>query len=338
MPITTKKLAIDFGTINTRIMAPKKGIVVNEPTVIAIDESSANDKRKIVAVGAYAHAMIGKTPDEVTIISPMQSGVIANFEAAGHTLERFIQQSSGRFHLNRPIAMRPVSATSTSTEKKALIDAGIEAGLQTVYLINAASAAALGAGLSITDPVGCMVINLGGGTTETGIFSLGGTVSEGAIRTAGNDIDDAIRLYARRELGVNLSARSVFRIKSKFLDITSTENDSMTVVGQAVVGGLPKKVTLRQRQLASYVDMPLDTIVRSIKATLEKTPPDVVGDIVKHGLLLTGGTSQIKGIDTYLAKRINIACIIAQQPQLCCIKGANMALTHLEDYQRSLLA
>ena len=338
MALATRKLAIDLGSINTRVLVPKKGVVIHEPTVIAIDESAKRGKDTIVAVGAYANEMIGKTPEEVTITKPMKSGVIADFDATAKTLERFINQAIGRFHINRPIAMLTVSATATSTEKKALIDAGTEAGLQTVYLINSAVAAALGSGLSITDPVGTMVIDIGGGTTETGIFSLGGSVAEHAVRIGGNDIDDAIRLYARRELGVSLSSKNVFRIKSKFLDLASDDNTSLTVTGQGIVNGLPKKVTFKQRQLVSYVEMPLDKVVRSIKLTLEKTPPDVVGDIVKHGLIVCGGSAQIKGIDRYLAKHIHIACIVADHPELSGIKGAHLALTHLDDYRRSLLA
>lgn len=336
MGFITKKLAIDLGTLNTRIHVPKSGIAVNEPTAIAIDESS--DKRKIVAVGAYAHEMRGKTSDEVTLITPMKSGVIANYDATSKMLGRFINQASGRFHFSKPVAMLTVSATSTSTEKKAMIDAGIDAGLQNVYLIDSSVAAALGAGLAITEPIGTMIIDIGAGTTETGIFSLGGIVAEKATRVGGNDIDDAIRLYARRELGVNLSSKSVFKVKSKFLNLNAKENNSLSITGQAIVGGLPKKVIFKQKQLASYVDMPLDKIVRSVKKALEKTPPDVVGDIVKHGLVLSGGSSQIKGLGKYLSKHLNLACVATENPELASIKGAYLALTHLEDYRRSLLA
>ena len=336
MGLTSKKIAIDMGTSMTRIHVPKKGVVVREPTMLAVDDSS--NKPTTIAVGRHAEEMLGKTPDNVEVIRPMQSGVIANFDAATTTLSRFIHMATGRFHLSKPIAMITVSATSTSTEKKAMIDAGIDAGLQHVYLIDDAVAAALGAGLNITEPSGTMIVDIGAGTTETGIFSLGGVVASGAVRAGGNDIDDAIKLYARRELGITLSRSELQRVKYSFVNLAAQENNSYQVTGKSIVDGMPKKVTLKQKQLGGYIDLPIDKIVRSIRSVIEKSPPDVVSDIVKHGLVLSGGGAQLKGLASVLTKQLNVACLVTQHPELACIKGAHAALTHLEDYQRSLLA
>jgi len=336
MGITSKKLAIDLGTASTRIHVPKKGVVVNEPTMIALEDES--DPSTTIAIGSTAREMHGKSPDSIAVLKPMKSGVIADYGATKAMLSRFINQSTGRFHMSKPEAMITISGSATSTEKKALLDATLESGLQNVHLIQSSVAAALGAGLQIAEPTGVMVIDIGAGTTEIGVFSLGGVVAETSLRIGGDNIDEAIRVMARREHGVRLSSDSLFRTKTKFLNLKARENNSLNVTGQNLIQGTPKKVTIKQKQLQSYAEVPLDSIVRSFKKVLEQTPPDVKSDIAKHGVVLTGGSSQLKGLGDYLSKRLNIACITAQHPELAAIKGAHLALTHLEDYQKSLLA
>lgn len=336
MGITSKKLAIDLGTSMTRIHVPRKGVVVNEPSIITFDSDALNSN--VVAVGARASEMSGKSPDELHIVEPMRAGVIADYRATRELLSRFIHQSSGRFHLSKPEAMLTLSGTATSTEKKALLDASLEAGLQNVHLIQTNVAAALGAGLQITEPTGVMVIDLGAGTTEVGVFSLGGVVAEKAIRTGGNNIDEAIRLMARREHGIHISSDELKRLKFKFLNLKAKENNSVTITGQSIIQGTPKKATIKQKVLQGYLEPPLESIVRSIKSTLEQTPPDVVSDIAKHGVTMTGGSAKIKGLGHYFSKQLHVAFIKSQHPSLACIKGAHLALTHLEDYRKSLLA
>lgn len=336
MGLTKKKLAIDLGTSSTRIHLPKKGIVVNEPTSIALDDEG--DPTSVIAVGFEAQEMFGKSPEQVSVVRPMKSGVIADYGATKEMLSHFLHRSTGRFHISKPEAMITISGSATSTEQKALIDAALEAGLQNVHLIKSSVASALGAGLQITEPAGVMVIDIGAGTTEIGVFSLGGVVVEAAVRMGGENFDEAIRLLARRELGVRISTDELFRIKSRFLNLKTRENNSINITGQSIIQGTPKKVTVKQKQLQSYLESPLDTIARTFKRVLEQTPPDVISDVAKNGVVLTGGSSQIKGLADHLSKRLNIACIKAQHPELAAIKGANLALTHLEDYRRSLLA
>jgi rod shape-determining protein MreB len=336
MGLVSKKIAIDLGTSYTRIHVPKKGIAVNEPSTIALRDE--RDTSSVVAVGAAAQEMYGKSPDAVTVIKPMRSGVIANYGATKQMLSRFIHQSTGRVHINKPEAMITISQSATSTEKKALLDAALEAGLQNVHFIKSSVASALGAGLQITEPDGVMIIDIGAGTTEVGVFSLGGVVAEGSVRVGGDTIDDAIRLLARRELGVRISSTELFRIKTKFLNFSQRENKSLNITGQSIIQGTPKKVTIKQKQLQSYLDQPIDAITRTFKHVLEQTPPDIVSDIAKHGAVMSGGSAQIKGLGDLFGKKLNIACIKTQNPELAAIKGANLALTHLEDYRRSLLA
>lgn len=336
MGLTSKKLAIDLGTSTTRIHVPKKGVVVNEPSVIAFAGDPKNPTT--LAVGHGAGEMKGKSPDNVTVVEPMRAGVIADYRATTTMLSRFIHQATGRFHLSKPEAMITISGTATSTEKKALLDATLEAGLQNVHLIQSTVASALGAGLQITDPSGVMIIDIGAGTTEIGVFTLGGIVAETSIRTGGQNIDDAIRVMARREHGIRVSSDELFKIKSKFLNLKSKENNSLNVTGQSIIQGTPKKVTIKQKQLQGYVEVPLDSILRAFKKVLEQTPPDVISDIAQHGVVMSGGSAQIRGLGDYFSKKLHIACIKAQHPELASIKGAHLALTHLEDYRRSLLA
>ena len=336
MGLTSKKLAIDLGTAGTRIHVPKKGVVVNEPTMIALDDET--DSSSVIAIGSAAREMHGKSPDSISVVKPMKSGVIADYGATKTLLSRFINQSTGRFHVSKPEAMITISGTATSTEKKALLDAALESGLQNVHMIQSTVASALGAGLQIAEPTGVMIMDIGAGTTEIGVFSLGGVVAEAAIRTGGDNIDDAIRVMARREHGIRISSDELFKIKSKFLNLKARENNSLNITGQNLIQGTPKKVTIKQKQLQSYIEVPLDNIVRSFKKVLEQTPPDVISDVAKHGAVMCGGSSQIKGLSDYFAKRLNIACIKSQHPELAAIKGANLALTHLDDYRKSLLA
>ena len=336
MGLTSRKLAIDLGTSTTRIHLPKKGIVVNQPTMIALDDET--DTASPIAVGDDAAEMFGKSPDNISVLRPMKAGVIADYGATKAMLSRFINQSTGRFHISKPEAMITISGTATSTEKKALLDASLESGLQNVHLIQSTVASALGAGLQIAEPTGVMIIDIGAGTTEIGVFSLGGIVAEAAIRVGGDNIDDAIKVMCRREHGILLSSDELFRIKSKFLNLKTRENNSYNLTGQSIIQGTPKKVTIKQKVLQNYIDVPLDAITRVFKRVLEQTPPDIISDIAQHGVVMAGGSSQVRGMGDYMSKRLNIACIRAQHHQLASIKGANLALTHLDDYRKSLLA
>lgn len=334
MAFSGKRIAIDFGSSTTRIYVTRRGLILEQPTIIARDEV----KQAVVGVGEQAQEMLGRSPETITLVHPLQFGVIADYKAATQTLRLFLQESLGRVHIRKPEAMITVSASATSTERKALVDAGREAGLAEVHLIESAVAAGLGAGLPISEPRGSMIVDIGNNTTEVGIFSLGGIVAGKAVRIGGSSIDEAIVRFLRREHSIIVGSEDIFDIKSKFLNLAADQNHTMTVHGQNTIQGQPKSVTIKHGQLKSYVEVPLEKVTTTIRNVLEKTPPDIISDIIKHGALLSGGSSQIKGLDEYLSKKINLACVVAQDPMLCSIKGAHIALTHLEDYQQSLLS
>lgn len=340
MGFSRKKLAIDIGTSSTRIIVPKKGIVINEPTLVAQIENKGQrlNSKNLVAVGSAAAEMNGKQPAKISIIKPMKSGVIADFNAQSKMLGYFIKSATGRIHFSQPEAMITISATASSTEKKAMVDAAIESGLQNVHLIKSSIAAALGSGLQITKPTGSMIIDIGAGTTEIGVFSLGGIITESAIRVGGDNIDESIKAMARREHGVRLANSEIYKIKSKFLNLNSKENNSLGLTAQSIINGTPKKITIKQKQLINCIEPNLDSIASSIKSCLEQSPPDILSDISKNGVILSGGSCKIKGLSQYLTKRLNIAFIKATHPSSNTIKGANLALTHLDDYQKSLLS
>lgn len=333
MAISGKKIAIDLGSATTRIYITRRGLILEQPTIIARDETN----NTIVGVGDNAQEMVGRSPDTITLLQPMQFGVIADYKATSETLKLFLQQAIGRFHIRKPEAIITVSATATSTERKALIDAGREAGLSDVYLIQTAVAAALGAGLPLSEPRGSMIVDIGNNTTEIGIFSLGGIVADKAVRIGGTSIDDAIQRFLRREHSIVIGADDLFHLKQKFLKLNSDQNNTYTVHGQNTIQGLPKSATIKHGQLTSYLETTLEKITTAIRQVLEQTPPDIISDIIKHGALLSGGNAQIRGMDEYLSKKVNLAFVVAQDPMLCSIKGAHIALTHLEDYKRSLL-
>lgn len=329
-----KKLAIDFGSGNTRIYIPKKGVVLNQPTVIAKEE--ADDS--IVAVGDQAIDMVGRSPDNLRVVRPLSSGVIADYDSAMQTLRLFLAQALGKFQLRKPDAMLTVSGSATSTERLALVDAAKDAGLADVHLIQGAVAASLGSGLPLNQARGNMIVDIGRGTTEIGVFSLGGIVTQNSVRRGGANIDEAISSYLRREHRMRVGNEAIFDIKAKFIDLSAKDNNkTYTVHGQSTLQGVPKTAQLKQGHLRPYVERSLDKSLIATKKVLEQTPPDLIADIIKHGVMISGGSCQLKGLADYMSKRLNIAFILSQDPMLASIKGANLAITHLEDYQKSLL-
>lgn len=332
MGLTTKKLAIDLGDANTRVYIRKKGLVVQEPTVLAYDETSDT----VVATGAEALSLIRRSDATISIIQPLNSGVIADFEATKQLLREFIHKAAGRVLVRRLEVMITISATASSTEKRALIDALHAIGVTHVHVVQSAIAAALGAGLPIRDPKGSMVVDIGSGTCEIGVFSLGGTVSMQAVRIGGADIFNEVRRYLRRNLNIALGESEVRQLVHEFIDLSAKHEKMTTVYGQNTIQGTPKSGRIKHSLVISHIERPLNVISLAIRKTLEKTPPDLISDIANHGLMLTGGVAQLQGLDTYLSKQLNVAVIKAKDPMLCSIKGAYLALTHAEDYRKAL--
>ncbi len=334
MSIVTSKIAIDFGSSTTRFVVGKKENVVANATALAIDDT----EDKIIAYGQDALEMAGRSPDTITIVYPLSAGVIADYKAAKQLLKVYLRQAVGPLQFKKPEAMITVSASATSTEKRALIDAGKEAGIKTVHLIRTPVAAALGVGLPITEPKGSVIVDIGNGTTEIGVFSLGGTVSGAAIRTGGANIDEAITVFMRREHNMVIGHDEIKRIKHEFVDLVGESTTSTVVHGSNLHQGTPKTVTIKLGQLNPYIETVIQRVVLVMRKVMERTPPDLLSDVIHSGVILSGGGSQLKGLPEYLSKKLHVSFIVAEEPELATVKGAQAALIHLEEYRRSLLA
>lgn len=327
------KLAIDLGTSNVLVYDPKKGIVINEPSVVAI--STADNS--VMAIGADAKEMLGRTPDTIKASHPLKDGVIADFRITQAMIKHYIGKVLGGFRLTRPDIMISVPAGATSTERRAVVDATLAAGARAAYIIREPVAAALGAGVPIASAAGNMVVNIGGGTTEIAILSLGGVVAQHSVRVGGNKIDSAIAEGIRRNHGLAVGAQTAEQIKIELGSALTLKKDkTMEIRGRDVVAGLPKTVSISSNEVTKSMADELEKIILAIKAVLEQTPPELSSDIIDRGMMLTGGAAQLKNLDKLLTNITGVPCIIADEPQLCVAKGAGIALNNLDEYKRSL--
>lgn len=334
MAIFSKKIGIDLGTSRTRIYIPRKGIVIDEPSVVA--KNVENDK--IVAVGVDAIDMLGRTPQQLEAYYPLQSGVIADFGAAEQMLRNFVQKAIGRFHIQKPEAMITVSVSATSTEQRAVIDVGHESGIQNVYLIYSPVAAALGASIPVIEPKGHMIVDIGSGTTEIAVLSLGGIVAKEALRIGGKAMNEAIIKYFRRTHKVHIGFNTAEDAKLKIGAVDDEfDEQKLTIHGRNLSDSLPKSIDIKSRDLRPHLESVFDRIIIAVRNAIEKTPPDLVSDIAQYGIILSGGVAQLKGIEEYLSRKLNTPCFMAQDPLLCNAKGTYYALNHLDEYKRSLL-
>ncbi len=330
-----KRIAIDLGTVTTLVYTPRRGIVVNEPSVVAVN----SDDGSIVAIGKEAENMLGRTPEALISHRPLRDGVIADFRITREMLKHYINQSIGRFRLVKPDVMISIPAGATSTEKKAVIDATIAAGARAAYVIEEPVAAALGAGIPVTEPRGNMVIDIGGGTTEIAVISLGGVVAQTSVRVGGNKIDAAISEYLRKHHNLSIGEHMAETVKHQIgRAIADDEQHSMKVQGRDIVGGLPKTITLADSEIIEPIQDILEQIVRNIRSVLEATSPELVSDIIDRGIVLTGGGAKLTGLDELLKKVIDVPILTADDPEYCVVNGAGLALKNLAEYQKSLLS
>ena len=330
-----KRIAIDLGTVNTLVYVPKKGIVVNEPSVVALN----SDNEEIVAIGAEAEEMLGRTPEALISNRPLKDGVIADFRITREMLKHYMNQAIGRYRLVKPDVMITLPAGATSTEKKAVIDATLAAGARAAHAIEETVAAAIGAGVSITEPHGNMVIDIGGGTTEIAVISLGGVVAQDSVRVGGNKIDAAISEHLRKVHNLSIGEHTAEKIKFKVgRAMLGEEKHTMEVRGRDIIGGLPKTVKIADAEIIDPIQDILQQIVLSIRSVIENTPPELVSDVIDRGILLTGGGAMLTDMDALLNKVINVPILVADEPELCVVKGAGVALSNLSEYQKSLLS
>lgn len=330
-----KKIGIDLGTANTLVFVPKRGIVINEPTVVAV----GIDDNEILAVGQEAKEMLGRTPESIVAHKPMRDGVIADYRVTEAMLRYFINKAIGNIRLFRPEVMIAVPGGITSTERRAVIDAATAAGAKSAYVIKETVAAAIGAGIPIGAPTGHMIIDIGGGTTDVAVLSLGGIVTSTSARVAGNKIDAAIADYIKKEHNLTIGERAAEEVKIKIGSALPIEDDKEAEVrGRDLVTGLPSTIKITTNEVATAVQEELREIIKAIKAVLQDTPPDLASDVMDKGMILTGGSGQLANLPQLISQAIGVPCYAADDSILCVVKGTGTALEHLENYKRSLLS
>lgn len=319
-------MAIDLGTAHTLVYIQGMGIVLNEPSVVAVERQSG----KILAVGSVAKRMVGRTPGNISAVHPMKEGVIADFEMAEHMLRYFITRVHHRSTLFRPRIVIGVPSRITQVERRAVKESAELAGAREVYLIEEPLAAAIGAGLPITEPSGNMVVDIGGGTTDIAVISLGGIVYSESVRTAGYQLDSAIIQYVKREYNLLIGEPMAERVK---LEIGSAyplqEKAQMTVKGRDVVSGIPRTIALEDAEIREALEGSTTAIVSAIKLALENTPPELAGDIIDRGIVLTGGGSLLRGLDTRLREETALPIIMVDDPLTSVVLGVGKTLEEM---------
>lgn len=330
-----KKIGIDLGTANTLVYLPKKGVVINEPTVVAI---SIEDNR-ILAIGNEAKEMLGRTPEMITVSRPMKDGVIADYRVTEAMLKYFIGKVLGRWKFLRPDVMVSVPAGITSTEKRAVVEASVKAGAKNAYVIKEPVLAAIGAGIPINEPVGHMIVDIGGGTSEMAVISLGGIVSWASVRVGGDKIDQAISEYIRKKYNLSIGDRTAEKIKIKLGSaLPQKDGPSMKIQGRDLLAGLPKTIEIESNEVTEAIAEQLREIIKAVKTVLQGTPPELIADIMDRGMVLSGGGSLLKNLDNLITEATGVNCRIAKEPLLCVAKGTGVALDNLDLYKRSIMS
>jgi rod shape-determining protein MreB len=328
----SRDIGIDLGTANTLIHVSGKGVILEEPSVVAIDLEEGVP----LAVGEEAKSMLGRTPGNIKAVRPLRDGVIADFDAAEQMIKTFIQKCNEGKGILAPRIVIGIPSGITSVERRAVREAGL-AGAREVYLIDEPVAAAIGASLPVTEPVGTMIVDIGGGTTEVAVLSLGGTVVSESLRIAGDEINDSISSYLKKKYSMAVGERTSEKIKIKigsaFPD-NNFDNTTFEVRGLHLSSGLPRSITLTSGEIREAMADPLNQIVESIKRTLERTPPELAADIVERGIMLAGGGALIRGINDLVTKETGILTHIAEQPLLCVVNGCGEVLDDFRKLKR----
>lgn len=329
-----RKIGIDLGTANTLIFVPGKGVVINEPSVVAISLF----ENRVLAVGNEAKEMLGRTPDTIIASQPLRDGAIADYRVTEAMLKYFINRVTGRVRLFRPEVVLSIPAGITSTERRAVVDAAIKAGAKAAYVVKEPILAAIGAGIPIHTAQGNMIINVGGGTSEIAIISLGGVVASASARVGGNRIDQSISDYIKRKYSLAIGERTAEEVKIKIGSaIVQVKEEHVEVRGRDLMGGLPRTVSISSNEVTEAIQDELREIINVIKQVLQETPPELAADVMDKGMVLSGGTAQLRYLDQLIAKTINVPCYVADDPAFCVVKGTGIVLDNLELYKRSLM-
>ena len=334
MGFFNKKLGIDLGTANTLVFVPGKGIVLNEPAVVAVSEQD----NRILAIGIEAKQMIGRTPENIIAYRPMKDGVIADYRVTEAMLRYFMNKALGNFSLIKPEVMISVPAGVTSTERRAVVEAAIKAGAKNAYVVKEPILAAIGAGIPIHESKGHMVVDIGGGTTDVAVISLGGIVAANSVKCAGNKIDHAIADYIKKTFNLAIGDRTAEQVKIKIGSAILMEDPLVaTIKGRDFVQGLPRTARITTNEIVTAIDKELKLIIKAIKDVLQETPPELASDIIDQGIIMTGGSSMLRNLPELVYRRTGVKARLAEDPLFCVVKGTGIALEHLDTYKRSII-
>jgi len=329
---TSKRIGIDLGTANSLVWLAGEGVVLNEPTVVAV---TADDSR-VVAVGNEAKDMLGRTPGNIVATRPMRDGVIADYKITEAMLAYFIDRTVGRNRFMKPEVMICVPTGCTQVERRAVMDATLSAGAKVVYLIEEPLASAIGAKIPIAQASGHMIVDIGGGSTEAAVISLGGVVVHKSARVAGNKIDEAIAQFVKKTYNLIIGERMAENIKITIGSALEDEPRSIEVRGRDAVSGLPRMITLTSREVVGAIMPVLNQIISAVKSALEETPPELAADIIDKGIIMAGGTSTLRNLDKLMTQVTGVVCHVAEDPLLCVVRGTGVALENIELYKRSV--
>lgn len=329
-----KKLGIDLGTTNILVFVPGKGIVLNEPSVVAVSEDN-----KILAIGAEAKTMIGRTPESIIAYRPMKDGVIADYRVTEAMLRYYIDKALGKWNIFKPDVLISVPAGVTSTERRAVVEAAIKAGAKNAYVVKEPILAAIGAGIPIQEAAGHMIVDIGGGTTDVAVISLGGIVASTSIKVAGNKMDTAIVDYVKKNYNLVIGDKTAEDIKITIGSAILLEEESvMSVKGRDFVLGLPRTIEIKTNEVVKAISKELREMVKAVKEVLQETPPELSSDIIDLGIIMTGGSSQLRNFPELMFRRTGVKAVLAEEAYFCVAKGTGVALQHLDIYKKSIIA
>lgn len=330
----TPKIGIDLGTTSILVFVPGQGIVLNEPSVVAV-----SDDNKVLAVGTEAKLMIGRTPESIKAYRPMKDGVIADYRVTEAMLRYFLRKSMSKYNLLRPDVMVSVPAGVTSTERRAVVEAAMKAGARNAFVVKEPILAAIGAGVPIYEPQGHMIVDIGGGTIDAAVISLGGIVAANSVKCAGNRIDAAIIDYVKKSRNLSIGEKTAEEIKITVSSALPLEEElTMEIKGRDMVSGLPRTTEVRSNEIVKAIGKELREMIKAIKDVFQNTPPELAADIIDGGIIMTGGTSQLRNFPELIRRRTGVKAQVADQALFCVAKGTGVALEHLDVYKRAVLA
>ncbi len=329
------KLGIDLGTANTLVFVPGKGIVVNEPSVVAVSELD----NKVMAVGLEAKDMVGRTPDNIIAYRPMKDGVIADYRVTEAMLRYFIGKALGKWSFFKPEVMISVPAGVTSTERRAVIEAAMKAGAKSAFVVKEPILAAIGAGIPIYEARGHMVVDIGGGTTDVAVISLGGIVASTSVKHAGNKIDQAIGDYIKKTFNLAIGDKTAEEVKMVIGSAVPIEDElSYTIRGRDLMTGLPRSAEVKTNEIVRAIENEMREVIKAIKTVFQETPPELAADIIDHGIIMTGGSSILRNFPELIFRRTGVKTFLAEEALYCVVKGTGVALDHLETYKKSIIS